>query len=102
VRTKEEQRKVILENLEELYEWQQRKAGVFSWTPVDELWSRVKNAMEIKSVFSQKRRDDTNGRCCYDFTEADKQNVNTVIKRLAEQGYIKFSKSGKAFKVLKY
>ena len=101
MRTKEEQRKAIIANLEELYEWQQSKEGVFSWTPVDLLWSRVSHAMEIKSVFSEKLTRKS-WHACYDYTERDKNKVDTVIKRLAEQGYIKFSKSGKAFKVLKY
>lgn len=80
------------------------------YTPVYFLRNHIKSAMEMKPI-----RDDgvdvkhslrRGGYRTYHYSwlvysDEDEATVDTLIKRLAEQGYIKLSKSGKAFHVVK-
>ena len=84
--TRQEQRENILEALR-YYEMVQESAdGSYGWLWVDDLKHSVVKAM-TGSLSEAK--------------EETRIKRDLVIKHLAEQGYIRISKSGKMFKVLK-
>ena len=84
--TKQEQRENILEALRYYKRVQDNDFGSYGWLWVSDLQFSVVKAM-TGSLSEAK--------------EETRIKRDLVIKHLAEQGYIRISKSGKMFKVLK-
>lgn len=102
MKTKEEQRELILKGLQGSKDC--GDAGDFGgYLPIWCLKNVVREAMEMKPI----RIIDMESRHRHYFvheeiySEHDDAKVEIVIKRMAEQGYIRLSNSGKAYKVLK-
>lgn len=87
--------------------------------PIKDLWDTIGSAMEFELLAWRDHEDELDGlfdvpdgcfrinhhyRVLYKsvgYRKADFRVIQTVIDRMAEQGYIKVSKSGRGFRVLK-
>lgn len=90
------QRAAILSSLQEI----DGRNKAFPWVSVDTLRHRIRRAMGVKAVLDQQKTRERSI-ITYTYTKEDEAKVETIIRRLAEQGYIVFSKSGRGIKVIK-